>query len=80
MPYLLKHGKQLEWQNDVISTSMRRKSRRIDVNTTLCAGWDLTCFISIPAGEGRQNNVVLTSLRRDDVRLMVYDVILTSWA
>ena len=37
LPYLLKHGKQLEWQNDVVSTSMRRKSRRIDVNRTSCA-------------------------------------------
>ena len=27
----------LEWQNDVVSTSMRRKSRRIDVNRTSCA-------------------------------------------
>ena len=49
--------------------SMRRKSRRIDVNRTSWAvGFDF--FYNIPAGVGRQNNVVLTSMRRDDVALM----------
>ena len=63
-------AKQLEWQNDVVSTSMRRKSRRIDVNRDVMCGWALTFFNNIPAGVGRQNNVVLTSMRRDDVALM----------
>ena len=46
-------SKQLEWQNDVVSTSMRRKSRRIDVNRTSWCGWALTFFNNIPAGVGR---------------------------
>ena len=59
----------IRMQNDVVSTSMRRKSRCIDVNRTSCAvGFDL--FNNIPAGVGRLNNVVLTSMRRDDVALM----------
>ena len=33
-------------------------------------GWALTFFNNIQAGVGRQNNVVLTSMRRDDVALM----------
>ena len=41
-------------------------------------GWALTFFNNIPAGVGRQNNVVLTSMRRDDVALMselrIFDV------
>ena len=42
-------------------------------------GWALTFFNNIPAGVGRQNNVVLTSMRRDDVKLMSVRIILTSW-
>ena len=30
-------------------------------------GWALTFFNNIPAGVGRPNNVVLTSMRRDDI-------------
>ena len=43
-------------------------------------GLALNFFNNIPAGVGRQNNVVLTSMRRDDVALMSVHVILTSWA
>ena len=50
-------------------TSMQRRARRIDVNTTSCARWDLTCLISITAGVRRLNSAVLTSMRRDDVLL-----------
>ena len=31
-------------------------------------GWALTFFNNIPAGVGRQNNVVMTAMRRDDDR------------
>ena len=33
-------------------------------------GWALTFFNNIPAGVGRPNNVVMTSMRRDDVALV----------